>query len=503
MSSDAIAVTERPSRVVVLGLDGLGQEFLSSPIVDARMPNLRALLEGSASGPLTSTLPPYTAPAWTSITTGLDPASHGVFGFTDRLGRPVTAASTDAPRIWDHVGRAGGRSVVVNVPLTHPSREIDGVLISGMPVPPGAPFAPAAVASLLDDAGYVVDVPVREGAREPRGVFERLRAMTAARGRVVSRLAARQAWDLLMVVFVLPDRLGHPWWKALVPGDPHYATRRSAAIRASASHTLRALDEAIGELLAALPGGTAVIVCSDHGLGSLRAEVFFDLVLAERGIVEAPTTGPVRSRLVRLARTRAGKVVPASVRRRARSRIGTGTSGAAWTGRPYEAGVWLRDPADDATAARVEEALSTYEDPDGRTIVGRIRRSDAGAAPDLLVEMRDERVDLHDGTHAASPWVSRERTSWGTHRREGVVALAGVGAQRSAAIAGAAPDVAATALALLGIGVEGLDGRSLVDVAGPTRVLEAIPRGDGGAPAYDERDEAAVLEHLRGLGYVD
>ena len=63
-------------------------------------------------------------------------------------------------------------------------------------------------------------------------------------------------------------------------------------------------------------------------------------------------------------------------------------------------------------------------------------------------------------------------------------------------------DVAATVLDLLGLSVEGLDGRSLVDSVGEHRPVDAGVATPA-APVYSDEEEEAVLEHLRGLGYVD
>jgi predicted AlkP superfamily phosphohydrolase/phosphomutase len=484
----------------MLGLDGLSPAFLDSPVVSSSMPNLRALLAGSAVGTLRSTLPPYTAPAWTTITTGMTPAAHGVFGFTDRDDRPVTADRVALPRVWDHVGSAGGRSVVVNVPLTHPPHAIDGVLVSGMPAPPGAAFAvPPEVGAELEAHGYVVDVPVREGARERRGALDRLRSMTEARSRAIALLADREPWDLLAAVFVLPDRLGHPWWKLLVPGHPLYDSRRGERFRRAASPALRALDDAIGELLASLPARTGIVVCSDHGFGPLSAEVFVDLELARAGLIDARPPGIVRRTASAVGRSRPGTLLPDAIRRRGARAVST-PAGArrAWTGRPYESGIWLADPADVDLRERVSGLLRGLRDPSGGPVVRTVVDGAGTDAPDLLCEMASPSVDLHDGLHAGRSWVSRERVAWGTHTPKGVIAIAGAAGE----LEGDAADVTPTVLAMMGLRPQGLDGRSLVPALEGARVVAAEPRTHGSA-GYTREEEGAVLDHLRALGYVD
>ena len=492
-------MSSRP--VFLLGLDGLGLEFLESPLVTDAAPNLVALLRGGGVAPLPSTFPPYTAPAWTSITTGVGPGRHGVFGFTDAAGHPVSDASVAAPRLWDYVGRAGGRSVVVNMPITHPARTIDGVMVSGMPVPPGTAYtAPPSLAAELEADGYVADIAVREDGTDSIDTIHRLTEMTAARGRALAQLAAGETWDLLVGVFVLPDRLGHPWWKFLVGGHRLFDTREGERVRAAAQRALAALDRAVTDVIAALPSDAAVVVCSDHGFGALRADLFVDVALADAGFLHRPAgTGT----LARLGRSRLAAKLPAAVRRAGRDALATTDADSrARTATAYECGVRVRDDAD---IPAVIDLLRSLQDPDGAPIVAAVHRREelfsgdlVDRAPELLVEVADESVDLHDGLHAADVWVSRDDVAWGTHRVDGVVAVHGETMTRR----GRAPDVAATVLDLLGLDVDGLDGASLVDSGGEHRRVTAdVVASDD--TAYTEDEEAAVFEHLRGLGYVD
>ena len=502
-------------RSLMLGIDGLSSAFLRAPLVADHTPNLTAFLEQASTGSLWSTFPAYTAPAWTSITTGVGPGRHGLFGFTDKDGRPASDQKVGAPRIWDYVGEAGGRSVVLNVPMTHPPRPIEGAVVSGMPAPPTAPFThPASLAARLDDFGYILDVPVAEGAREPSSTLGRLADMTRARGRAAAWLASDLEWDLFAVVFVLPDRLGHPWWKFLVPGSPHYDTRKADRVRRDALASVVALDDAIGELLTAIPPDTSVVLCSDHGFGPLNADLFFDVALAEAGLMEGAGLGRAHRLVARAGRSKAARLAPRGLQRRIRDRAagsGAAKSARVWTALPYEGGVRLADAADEALRRQVIALLEGQRTPSGEPAVKTVTRREetyqgpyVHEAPDLLCEMADESVGLHNGLHAATPWVSRTELPWGTHASEGIVALRAP--HSPARIAGNAPDIAPTLLTLLGLEVDGLDGHSLVPAQGDAvRVSVKLDSEVSGSPEepYSVDEEAAVLEQLRGLGYVD
>src|SRR5437867_6662666 len=104
-------------RVLVLGLDGADWRILDPLIDSGELPALAALVRAGASAPLASTIPPLTAPAWTSFLLGTGPGSHGVLDFLERdarryegtTGRVVTSTSYARRTFFDAAGAAGKR----------------------------------------------------------------------------------------------------------------------------------------------------------------------------------------------------------------------------------------------------------------------------------------------------------------------------------------------------------------------------------------------------------
>src|SRR5262245_65729158 len=98
-------------------------------------------------GPLTSTVPALTLPAWWSFMAGKNPGGHGGYAFHrmafDRYDSAglATAADLRAVRIWDVAAQAGKRVGVINVPPSYPLRPIpNGYLVGCMLTPPGERF---------------------------------------------------------------------------------------------------------------------------------------------------------------------------------------------------------------------------------------------------------------------------------------------------------------------------------------------------------------------------
>ena len=75
--------------MLVLGLDGATFDLIRPWAADGTLPNFARLLEEGAHGPLRSTVPPMTAPAWTSFATGTNPGKHGLYDWIARRRAPT------------------------------------------------------------------------------------------------------------------------------------------------------------------------------------------------------------------------------------------------------------------------------------------------------------------------------------------------------------------------------------------------------------------------------
>ena len=129
------------TQLLSLGLDGAAWHKLDRMMADGQLPNLQRMVESGTRAPLETVLPPVTCPAWRCSTSGKDPGQVGVFWWlnldraTGRITSP-TGDSFDTADIWDYLSAEGKRCAVLNVPMTYPPSELNGVMVSGF----GAPF---------------------------------------------------------------------------------------------------------------------------------------------------------------------------------------------------------------------------------------------------------------------------------------------------------------------------------------------------------------------------
>jgi predicted AlkP superfamily phosphohydrolase/phosphomutase len=257
--------------IAVIGLDCATPSLLFDRYADD-MPTLSALVGRGLGGPLRSTVPPITVPAWSCMMSGRTPGELGIYGFRNRQDHSydglVTASSKSvrAPRLWDLAGLAGQRSIVIAVPGTFPPSAIRGEMVSCFLTPSvdsGFTHPPELRNEVQRvTGGYTLDVfnfRTEDKGRVAQDIFD----MSEQRFRLARHFATTRAWDFLMFVDISPDRLHHAFWRFCDPGHPRHepGNRYGSVFR----DYYRSLDSHLADFLEVLPDDAVVLVVSDHG----------------------------------------------------------------------------------------------------------------------------------------------------------------------------------------------------------------------------------------------
>lgn len=278
-------------RVIVVGLDCAPPALVFDRLAP-RLPFLRAMRRRGVSGPLRSTLPPITLPAWACMTSGRDPGELGIYGFRDRVEgsralRTVTADDVRVPRVWDVLGAHGKRSSVLFVPPTFPPPPVvGGEVVSCMLTPRdaavrtfpstleaelGSPFSPHLRAD--------VDT---EDEKTPERLLSALETQVMRHFDLAEHMLVHRPADFFMMVEMATDRLHHGLWPALDPKDPRHARFAAHARRAEDLYVL--LDQRIARLSELVPDATLFVV-SDHGARSIEGGIYVNEVLRRAGFL--------------------------------------------------------------------------------------------------------------------------------------------------------------------------------------------------------------------------
>ncbi len=279
----------RSPRLLVLGLDGVPFSFLQQRLADGSMPNLAAVARQGSFRRAESVQPTVSCVAWSCYMTGQNPGKHGIFGFQDL--RPGSyqsfipnAADLQSPMLWEILSRRGKRVIVMNVPVTYPPREVNGLLVGGFLAPrlEGATW-PAQLASRLQKLDYKIDVDPWLARESLDKFYEDLRRTFQARRRSFLALLREEKWDFAQCHIMGTDRINHFMWELYETGHPTWASRFV--------DYYHLIDEMIGEISTLLSDQDMLLILSDHGFCTLKQEVNTNYWLQEQGLLVQPA-GP-------------------------------------------------------------------------------------------------------------------------------------------------------------------------------------------------------------------
>ena len=289
-------------RVMVIGLD-CAEPSLAFDRYASGMPNLRRLMKRGCWGPLRSTIPPITVPAWTCMVSGADPGELGIYGFRNRKAYDTyemdfaTAKAVHVPRLWDVLGDAGLTSTALFVPQTYPPAAIRGSMVSCF-LTPGADSDYARPPELKKElestfGPYIVDVPDFRTDDKDR-LLESIYTMSGQHFGMARHLLARSDWDFFMMVDMGCDRFHHGFWKYIAADHPQHVPGNRWVDTGRDYYAY--LDREIGTLLDLIDDRTAVLVVSDHGAQRMDGSICINDFLIQKGLLalKEPTTTVTR-----------------------------------------------------------------------------------------------------------------------------------------------------------------------------------------------------------------
>lgn len=283
-----VLLAARMARLLLIGLDCAAPKLIFDRYRPF-LPSLAKLMHAGIWGPLRSTEPPITVPAWASMLSGRDPGELGLYGFRQRVRgsyelRLASSHDLRTPMVWDTLGDAGRRVCVLFVPPSYPPRSVQGEAVSCFLTPDAEhahTYPPELARELAARFGaYEPDVDEYRTEDLP-ALREALYRQSAQRFDIAEHLLRSRQPDFLALVDLGLDRFQHAFWTHLDPDDPRHDPHGPYAADGLAYY--RYLDQRVGQLIAAAPSDTRVIVASDHGARPLRGGICINEWLIERG----------------------------------------------------------------------------------------------------------------------------------------------------------------------------------------------------------------------------
>jgi predicted AlkP superfamily phosphohydrolase/phosphomutase len=561
-------MTKKSNRVLIIGLDGATWDVLDPWIRDGILPNLARLRRRSSWGELRSSIPPITAPAWSTFMTGKRPGKHGVFHFVELFdnntsagGNPeiVNARSIKSPTLVDILGHHDRKVALINVPMTYPPRPVNGFMITGLLTPRHAsiftypPELSKEITDYVIDLDRFIDTKPFQGPKTHKVVtptlslMQEFRDMLEKRATTSLQLIESKPWDLFIVVFTGPDRMGHYLWPYHHPvGANELQTQElHDAVR---EYYVR-MDELIGSLVEKAGEDVNVMVMSDHGMGPIfTRRVHWNNWLLEHGWLSTTvdSNGVLNPdgwlRRLGLSRDKVGRILlrlpGVAGSRLLKKAVNSSTEmvdlnlSKVCCVPIYNTvfGIHINAESDERKTLRNEiiRALEQVTDPEnGQHVVQQVVLGEdyfhgpyAKNIPDIIVIMNPVyscgfRISSYSSI--ATERLGRSRDS-GDHRMEGILMVSGPGIEARAEVLSdlTIEDIAPTALHLMGLPIPSdMDGRVLTETLVPS-VLESQPVKQGEPMGFwpeedvqfcnevvSDEDEEEIRQRLQALGYLE
>ncbi len=505
--------------LAIVQFDCAATPLLEDLIADGRLPALASLRERGHWAVLDTPAEHFPAGTYHSLYSGHELGRHGQhYAFQWRAEEQRLDYRTHFANplpVWERAAAAGRRTLVIDPYESQPSRPDRGTVLSGWQFEnvislerwsrPEA--AQRELARLFGRAPLIQEVFGRPTARYLLGMRRHLLAGPARVASAAAHLIPRDEPDLAWITLLSAHLAGHLFWDTTEVAAAFDPDARSL-LAGTLAEVYEACDAAIGRIVRSLPEDSDLMVISPMGMGRETSRV--DLLPAMLGAVLSgrpaePGGGGALWRLRSAVPVEARAAVARLTGRRLTQQLTCRLSllGTDWDstrafmlpsdhhgqirfnirGRERE-GIVDRDDAD-ALAAEITDGLMSFREPDGTRSVAEVWRTRdlmPGAPaldllPDLVVRFAATPMPA-DGVSRSPGFGEVRRDGPGTGRSGGHTtdawALLLPGGSRMRDVARPAVlDIPATACALLGLPVDDLDGRPLLEHAERTAAAPA------------------------------
>jgi len=306
--------------LLLISIDAMGPDYVTkADALGLKVPNLRRfMVEGSYARGVRGVVPTITCPSHATIVTGVTPSRHGIIGNealkSDGYSSALCTFASDikVDTLWDAAARAridsgsvgwlntaGAATVKYNLPHVEPYESAITVRYQE---------------ALSRPAGLLTDLETKLGSYYQDGS----ESGSEIRTRFATEILRRYKPGLMLFHIIAVDHAAHahgPW---------------SSEAKAAMEHEDAMIGEVVQAALANDPD-TVVAIVSDHGQLPITRAFNINVALVEAGLIALDPLVPGRAAKVREAKVQ----------------VQAGASGA----------IYLKDPADTATRAKVSELL--------------------------------------------------------------------------------------------------------------------------------------------------
>lgn len=521
-------------KVMLIGLDGMSFDVLSSLVKRGILPNFKGLIDSGCFGIMRSTIPPISPLAWPSLVTGKNPGKHGIFSFrsnTPKTSTPYTSIIEEA--LWDLLNESGKRVVVLNCPFTFPPSKVNGVMISGFPSPEGRTlsYPPKYISLLRSKIGeYCAEIRSIDRLDEESFLNE-VYFVTKKRADATYYLMKNYEWDFFMVVFTNLDRIQHVLMGYFDKESPIY----DSAKREILIEYYKEIDDILGKIISLIDENVILMIASDHGFEPLYKYVGVNNLLVQGGFIKVkrePTTLNLKNIEDFINKVGISQLIGKILPRRIISEVKMASSeidfSASIAYSVYISSVLINRSAlkNDEVYHSVKEKIINFlysirDDETGEKIVEKIYDKNEiysgnylDNAPDLIMVFKkgyEPRLWTKPIMKSVKHIKNKTGTHLGSSAQKGILIVSGKGINKGFQIEANIVDVAPTILYTLGSPISSdMDGRVLREIFEPDSEFEkrsikyqyTSMKKKRKEYQLSKKEKEDILERLRALGYI-
>jgi predicted AlkP superfamily phosphohydrolase/phosphomutase len=272
------------TKILFIGIDSGDKDLIYKWSEEGKLPTFKNIIETSAQSLVESPRGFYVGSVWPSFATGLSPANHGRYCYEQIQIGSYLQKQYDISKLgehkffWDILSQKNQKVCVIDVPLTPPSEEINGVQITDWLVHKAQESRSGKFFTCPPDLADIVEA---EYGRNPvprcddiehtpeNLIFfkEKMLERIYKKADLSLNLLEQGGWDLFLTTFTETHCVGHHCWHLIDPSHPEYNPQLALDLGNPILEVYQALDTAIGKLIASVDEKTYVFVFSSHGMG--------------------------------------------------------------------------------------------------------------------------------------------------------------------------------------------------------------------------------------------
>ncbi|MBW4551188.1 MAG: alkaline phosphatase family protein [Aphanocapsa sp. GSE-SYN-MK-11-07L] len=270
------------AKILFIGIDSADKDLIVEWANAGYLPTFKTLLDKFAWGNTSCPVGFYVGSLWPSFATGVSAAEHGRYCFSQLTKGTYQTYRYDifdlqGEMFWDTFSRAGRRVAVIDVPLTPPLENLNGIQITDWGVHKAnhkdifytwpSSLSPEIEAEFGRDSIRRCN-NIKRTVNGFQDFQQKMIERTHKKERLSKKFLDQGNWDLFLTTFTEPHCIGHQCWHIHDLKHPNHDHKLANILGDPILEVYKALDGSIGRLIAEVGAESNIFVYCSHGMGS-------------------------------------------------------------------------------------------------------------------------------------------------------------------------------------------------------------------------------------------